>query len=173
MDQAQKKRIYITDRDPYVYQRARSEAARLRARQESVYKARRESRQRPECDARALHRRQSVVLGLLFAALAFVIWSGARITAPRLLVVTHGQEGTVFTDSLKLGRSGEVIALKPGVYEVSVVFDDSRFAPSPPTQLVKTGYSLHPFQIEFHASMPMHLKTDSTLHSSPHTSRGE
>ncbi|MCB2200582.1 hypothetical protein KQI63_14350 [bacterium] len=157
MDDPPRRKIRITDRDPYVYQRARAEAARFHVERE---KARQKKMQDRACGPEKVNegrRRQSLLLSLMFAALAFFIWIGTQLAGPKLLVTVNGAEGTVLLDSVAVGPTNEVLRVPSGNQVVTIRFDDPRYKPEPLMQPVKTGFGLKPYEVSFTATLPLEL----------------
>ena len=157
MEQPPRRKIRINDRDPYVYQRARAEAARFKVQRDKERAEKQAEWDRIPCDPNAARRRQSSIIGLMFAALAFFIWSGTRLAAPRITVVAYGGQGVVLVDSLEVGRTGETIKVTHGIHTVTIRFDSSRFVPEPYEMTIQSGFSIKPKKLEFQATLPMNL----------------
>ena len=164
MDDPPRRKIRITDRDPYVYQRARAEAARFHVEREKARQKKLKERNCAPERRNAGRRRQSITLSLMFAALAFFIWTGTQLAGPKLKVSVNGVEGVVLLDSVEVGKTNEILHVASGTHVVTIRFDDPRYKPEPSMQPVKTGFGLKPYEITFTATLPMTLSPDDSLH---------
>lgn len=166
MDDPPRRKIRITDRDPYVYQRARAEAARFHVEREKARQKRMQERVCGQAKVNEGRRKQSMLLSLMFAALAFLIWLGTELAGPKLRVHVDGAEGVVLVDSVEVGATNEVLRVPSGQHVVTIRFDDPRYKPVPQMQPVKTGFGLKPYEVRFNATLPLELDApvpDSTV----------
>jgi hypothetical protein len=117
--------------------------------------SRRQPRQKTETEIRDQNRgrtvrKQSSVLGGLFAILAFIIYLGTQVLAPSFVIELESGEGTVMVDGTTAGKTGEIITVTPGEHELIVLPDDFDVIAEPQS-----------FHFTFHYSLktiPLHVQ---------------
>ncbi len=146
------KKKLISGRDPFVYQRARAEAARKRSSAN-----RRSSKVSWRISALDQRRKnQNLFLGLLFTFLAIFVLIGSQAASPSISVQLNmpagypQYKGTVVVDGVEVGKTGSVIKqLKAGKQTIIVNMKQEGWIVEPDSQKVSLSYSLVPKTIFF------------------------
>lgn len=139
-----RRRIQVTGGDPWVRGRA-VEAGRERQHRPSAWL---EDTPREQARRKSL-RKQSSLLGLIFAFIAVVVFVATRVMAPSVLVHLEGGEGMVLVDREEAARTGEIFTVSPGQHELIVVPDNPDAIAEPPVIVREFGYAWDPVNLRF------------------------
>lgn len=160
------KRYGVPIGDPYVRDRAHGDATRRSVPEREPHQTyrRREEKRTPFAFRK---RRRDTLLGLLFGALALLIFAFTRAAPPRVIVNLSGGEGTVVIDGREVGRTGLLYSHLPmKMHTIRVLPDDPRQVIKPDSVRVMLKYNLHPVQVLFHV-----VTGADTLHPPPDSGR--
>lgn len=155
-----KRRVPSEGKDPFVSEHIRREASRHRAEEEArlTQKQQRWQQEVRRVSPNTLRRRQNTVLMYIFFFLAVVVYTGANLAMPKLVVKLEGATGLVFVDGEHHGRTGEVIKnISPGEHVVSVLADSARLIVEPSERTITLEWGLVPATVSFsvtHATAP-------------------
>lgn len=156
-------RVRVTGRDPFVDQRVRMDSASQQEKRRQTHR-RRQPRTRDVGQRNEVQRRQSMILGAIFALVALAIYVGVQVMAPRMVVNLGDYEGTVIVDGRVAGETGDVIAeLGTGRHVVKVVPLDTSVTAMPDSAFVNLGYAIAPYEVHFQPEPAVRDTTAETV----------
>ncbi|GBE29618.1 hypothetical protein BMS3Bbin04_00638 [bacterium BMS3Bbin04] len=94
-------------------------------------------------------RKQSTVLGGMFAIIALIVFIATRLLAPSVIVTLNGGQGKVLIDGVEQGVTGEILSINPGEHELRVLPDGVDTITEPQVKLHNFRYGIDPIHIEF------------------------
>jgi len=136
-------RIVVPPGDPFVRQSSKNLTISSKPKKSSILEINRQLDIKSGSQKLREHRRKSIVIGGMFAALAFLLYFGFMATSPKLIVHLKGGEGTVLIDGNIAGKTGERIEnLTIGRHIVKVITGDSNQIVMPEQKEIDLTYGL-------------------------------
>ncbi|MBS1261649.1 MAG: hypothetical protein MAG453_00978 [Calditrichaeota bacterium] len=111
----------------------------------------------PDDERRARARKQSTVLGALFAVVALLFYLGTRVFAPGFVAHFEGGEGTVTVNGVESGRTGELIEVGAGDAAIRVLPDSANVVAEPDVIRYTFNYAIEPVEFTFRANRRIDL----------------